>query len=54
MSLSAFLDVARGGFFDNWHFITILLMARSRVDRHGALKAPWGFHDTGGLFLFKV
>ena len=25
MSLSAFLDVARGGFFDNWHFITILL-----------------------------
>ena len=24
MSLSAFLDVARGGFFDNWDIITML------------------------------
>ena len=54
MSLSAFLDVARGGFFDSWHFITKLPTARSRVERHGALKAPRGFHDTEELFLFRV
>ena len=54
MSLSAFLDVARGGFFDSWHLITKLLTTRSRVERHGALKAPRGFHDAEGLFLFRV
>ena len=30
------------------------IWTRSRVERHGALKAPRGFHDAEGLFLFSV
>jgi len=32
MSLSAFLDVARGGFFDSWDIIIMLQLTRSRVE----------------------
>ena len=55
MGLSAFLDVARGGFFLTAGTPLLnLLWTRSRVERHNAFKAPRGFHDTEGLFLFRV
>ena len=51
MSLSAFWMSRGEAFFDSWRFITKLPLARSRVERHGVLKAPRGFHDAEGLFF---
>ena len=47
--------MSRGGaFLTDGALLLNLRLTRSRVERHGALKAPRGFHDTGGLFLFRV
>ena len=53
MSLSAFWMSRGGAFLTTGRLSLGSFLTRSRVERHGVLKAPRGFHDTGGLFSFQ-
>ena len=53
MSLSAFLDVARGGFFDNWDIIAMLASDAYQGRMTRRVKSSSGISLHWGAFSFQ-